>query len=97
MPEFVGGMSALMRYLSTNIRYPYSAQRKKIEGRVVVGFIVDKTGKVRKVEIMKSLNRACDKEAVRVVRKMPPWNPGMQDGKPVSTKFSLPILFTLPN
>lgn len=96
-PEFNGGLNALMQYLSLSIRYPQSAQRQGIQGRVIVQFIVDKTGKVSKVEIMKSLCHACDKEAVRVVKNMPRWKPGMKDGKPVNARYTLPINFVLPN
>ena len=83
-PEFPGGMRALMDYLKKEIRYPKKCSASGIEGRAFVRFIVDKNGKIKKVELFKSSgNQLLDKEAIRVVKKMPRWNPGKNKGEAV--------------
>lgn len=94
-PEFEGGYAEMMKFLKKNIRYPAKAQRMNIEGTVYVGFIVDNHGNISAVDIIKSLDPDCDKEAMRVVKLMPPWKPGKQNGKAVKVKFVLPIKFRL--
>jgi len=93
--EFPGGMEALYKFLNKNIRYPSSARRMGVDGKVYVQFVVDKEGKISDVSIIKSLSADCDKEAVRLVQLMPPWKPGRQNGRSVKSKFVLPLTFKL--
>ena len=95
MPEFPGGMEALVNYLQENVKYPEQAAKNKVQGRVLVQFIVDKTGQVGDVKVVRSVNEELDAEAVRVVKSMPDFIPGRQDGKAVSVWFTLPISFKL--
>lgn len=95
MPQFPGGNVELMRYLSANIKYPTIAAENGIEGRVVLKFVVSKDGSISNIQIIRSLDPSCDKEAVRVVKGMPKWIPGMQNGHPVAVYFTLPVLFKL--
>ena len=94
-PEYPGGINALMQYLSSNIKYPPAAAEQNIEGRVIVRFVVDKTGKVREVKIMQSIHPLLDQEAVRVIKAMPSWIPGEKDGKAVNVYYTLPVRFAL--
>jgi len=95
MPEFPGGINALMHYLSSHIKYPEQAKKAKIQGRVFVNFIIEKDGRVTHPKILKGIGHGCDKEALKVVGGMPSWNPGYQRGKAVRVSFNLPIKFTL--
>ena len=95
MPEFPGGMEKFMEFLSGNIKYPETAKDKNISGRVFIQFVIEKDGAVSNVKVMKGIGGGCDEEAVRVVKSMPKWKPGMQDGKPVRVNYTLPILFKL--
>lgn len=95
MPEYPGGQEAMMKYIASNLVYPESAADKEIEGKVLVSFVVDKTGKVIDVKIKKSVNKDLDKEAIRVVKSMPLWKPGMQAGVPQNVQFYLPVMFKL--
>jgi TonB family protein len=95
MPGFPGGEKAMMTYLAENIRYPKEAAEKGIQGRVIVRFVIDPEGKVTDAEIQRSLDAACDAEALRVVNAMPNWTPGKQKGIPVSVYYTLPLLFKL--
>ena len=95
MPEFPGGMQALMAYLSKNIKYPSVAQDNGIQGRVLVSFVVNKDGSIVDPEVIKSVDAALDHEAMRVIKAMPKWNPGKQRGKPVRVKYTVPVLFRL--
>ena len=95
MPEFPGGEAELMRFLSENVHYPTSASEMGIEGRVILRFVVSKTGEVSQVEVIRGLDPACDKEAVRVVKMMPKWIPGRQNGRNVPVYFTLPIKYQL--
>ena len=95
MPEYPGGVMEMMKFLQMNIKYPPMAAMNKIEGRVILQFIVDKTGKVGDVKVVRSVNEELDAEAVRVVKSMPDFTPGRQDGKPVSVWYTLPISFKL--
>jgi protein TonB len=95
MPEYPGGQAAMMKYISSSLVYPESAADREIEGKVLVSFVVDKTGKVGDVKIKKSVNKDLDKEAIRVVKGMPLWKPGMQAGVPQNVQFYLPIMFKL--
>ena len=95
IPEYPGGLTALMNYLRTNTRYPAAAQKAGIEGRVIVSFIVEPNGSVSNVEIVRSVDTDLDQEALRVVRQMPKWKPGKHDGSTVRFKYHLPIKFIL--
>jgi TonB family protein len=94
-PQFPGGMDALMAYLTKNIKYPSRAQENNIKGTVVVRFVVSKTGDVSNVTVVKALDPDCDKEAVRVISKMPRWTPAKQSGKPVNVYYQVPVRFVL--
>lgn len=94
-PEFPGGMSALGMYLSRTIRYPAEARQNNTQGRVFVQFTVGTNGDIHGLRVKKGIGSGCDEEAVRVVSQMPRWTPGMQNGKPVSTQYVLPIEFML--
>ena len=95
MPEFPGGTSKLMEYMQKNIVYPQDAVEGGIEGRVFVRFVLDPEGFVKDVTVMRGAAPALDKEALRVVKSMPKWLPGMQNGKKVSTYYNLPVVFKL--
>lgn len=95
-PGFPGGFGALMKYLSTNIKYPEEAERLHIQGRVVCTFVVRKNGAVSDVKVKQSVDPQLDGEAVRVIRRMPKWIPGKRDGKSVNVRYTLPITFKLP-
>lgn len=95
MPEFPGGTDKMMRYLSNMIRYPVEAQMKKIQGMVISSFIVGKDGAISDIQVVRGIGSGCDDEAVRVIKNMPPWQPGKQGGQPVPVKFTLPIRFSL--
>jgi protein TonB len=95
MPQFPGGDEALIKYLSSHINYPPMAAENNIQGRVVVQFVVDKTGKVGDVNVVRSVDKDLDKEAVRVCKSLPKFVPGRQNGQPVSVWFTLPVTFKL--
>lgn len=95
MPEFKGGMDALMKYLGDNVTYPEKAKEEKIEGKVFVSYVINEKGKVTQVKIEKGANELLDKEALRVINKMPDWTPGKHEGKNVNVKMHLPINFKL--
>ena len=95
MPEFPGGAVALMRYLTENIKYPPEAAKNDIEGRVVVQFVIDETGQVGEVKVVRPISEEIDAEAVRVVKTLPKFEPGRQDGEAVSVWYTLPIIFKL--
>jgi periplasmic protein TonB len=95
-PEFVGGRDAMLKFIGKNIKYPRDAEQKGIEGRVIVGFTVDKTGEITDVHILKGVSASMDKEAERVVKMMPPWKPGKNNGVAVKVKFKVDIVYKLP-
>ena len=95
--EFPGGQAALMKWLSQNIRYPEAAQQNDIQGRVVVKFVVEKDGSVKNAEIVRGVDKDLDREALRVVNKMPKWQPGKNNGVAVRSYFNLPVTFKLEN
>ena len=95
MPRFPGGEAGLMRYLQGNIKYPPEAAKNDIEGRVIVQFIIDKTGQVGEVKVVRPISEELDAEAVRVVKTLPKFEPGRQDGEAVSVWYTLPIVFKL--
>ena len=96
-PEFQGGQSALGKYLGSRLRYPAGARQNKIQGKVYIGFIVEKNGSLVDFRVVKGIGGGCDEEAIRVLRSSPSWRPGMASGKPVRTSYVLPITFQLGN
>lgn len=82
-------------YLSENLHYPESARLNNVEGRVVIMFVVDKDGRISEAKIVKGIDDSCDAEALRVVKNMPPWRPGRQNGKAVKVYYNLPVMFKL--
>lgn len=95
MPEFPGGMAALMQYLGKNIKYPTIAQENGTQGRVIVQFVVNKDGSIVDPKVVRSVDPYLDKEAIRVISAMPKWKPGMQRNKPVRVKYTVPVSFRL--
>ena len=95
MPSFPGGNAALMKYLSENVKYPVVAQENGVQGRVVVSFVVEKDGHITDVKVVRSVDPSLDKEAARVVRSMPSWIPGKQNGSAVRVKYNVPVSFKL--
>ena len=95
IPEFPGGWSAFMQWLTKNLKYPSAAQQNKIQGTVVVSFIVNKDGAVADVKLSTSVDPVLDKEALRVMRMMPKWKPGMDHNKVCRTMIAVPIVFKL--
>ena len=96
MPQFPGGEAALMKYIEAHIQYPAEALKNRIKGHVVVQFVVDKKGKIGEVKVLRSVDKDLDKEAVRVVKSLPKFTPGRQNGKAVSVWYTLPVTFSLP-
>ena len=95
MPQYPGGQIAMMKYIMENMKYPEQAMKKGIQGRVAVRFIVEKDGSISDVKPIHSVHTLLDKEAVRVVKSMPKWSPGKQNGKPVRVQLIVPIMFKL--
>lgn len=96
MPEFPnGGMAGLMQYLSKNIKYPTIAQENGTQGRVTVQFVVNRDGSIVDAKVLRGVDPYLDKEAIRVISSMPKWNPGMQRGKAVRVKYTVPVMFRL--
>ena len=95
MPSFPGGPSALFEYLSKNIKYPVVAEENGIQGRVIVTFVVERDGTITDVRVVKSVDPSLDKEAQRVVKSMPRWIPGKQNGSAVRVKYTVPVTFRL--
>ena len=94
-PEFPGGQSAMYKFLGENIKYPAAAQRANVSGRVFVKFVVEKDGSIGNVEVMKGIGFGCDEEAIRVIKSMPKWNPGRQNGKNVRVFYNMPVVYKL--
>jgi protein TonB len=95
MPEFPGGELALRNYLSNAIQYPVVAQENGIKGKVYVSFVIDETGNIAGVDLLRGVDNSLDNEALRVVRSLPKWKPGKQAGKPVKVRYTVPIQFEL--
>ena len=95
LPEFPGGASEFMKWITKNLRYPPQAQQQKIQGKVVAQFIVNKDGSISKLEILKPVHPLLDREALRVLGMMPPWKAGLQNDKPCRTLVCIPIVFKL--
>ena len=95
MPEFPGGEAELIHYISKNIHYPQEAKEKGIQGRVFIGFVIEKDGSVSNIRNLRGVDSELDAEAVRVVKSMPKWKPGMHNGEFVRVSYQIPILFKL--
>ena len=94
-PSFPGGQQALLDFLRQNVNYPEQAKKDSIEGRVVVGFVIDTDGSITDQKIVRSVHPLLDAEALRVVKLMPKWEPGSENGTPVKVKYNLPISFKI--
>ncbi|MDY6241316.1 MAG: energy transducer TonB [Prevotella sp.] len=95
MPQYPGGIPQMMKFIISNIKYPKDAIKKGMQGAVVVQFVVEPDGSVSNVHVVRSVFPSLDTEAVRMVKAMPKWSPGMQNGKPVRVRFNVPIRFSL--
>ena len=95
MPEYPGGVPAMMKFLSSNVKYPVEAQKNAISGRVIVQFVVMEDGTLSQAKVIRGVDPLLDEEALRVVKEMPKWTPGIVDGKTVKVKFTVPIMFSL--
>ncbi len=95
MPEFPGGGKAFFEFIARNLQYPQEAIDRQIEGRVILQFVVDKQGKISDIQVLRGVTPELDQAAIDVMRTLPDWKPGMQDGKPVNVKYTMPIVFKL--
>lgn len=95
MPHFPGGAAALQAFLSSNTKYPVVAQENGVQGRVIVSFVVERDGSITDVKVVRSVDPSLDREATRVVRSMPRWSPGKQNGSAVRVKYTVPVVFRL--
>lgn len=94
-PEFAGGMAAWAKFIQRNLRYPYMAQERETQGKVIVSFIVEKDGSISNVSVLKGIGDGCDEEAVRVISKSPRWIPGLQNKQNVRVRYTMPLSFQL--
>ena len=94
-PEFPGGPQALLDYLKANVNYPAQCREAKIQGRVLINFVVQKDGSIKNVSVLKSVHPLLDEEARRVISTMPKWKPGMEHGTPVRVQYTVPVNFRL--
>lgn len=95
MPVYPGGDTELMKYIISNLRYPLSAKDKGIQGRVIIRFVINTNGEVANAEVLRGLEPDCDNEALRVIKGMPKWTPGSQNGRDVPVFFTIPIVYRL--
>lgn len=95
MPEFPGGMEALINFLSTNIKYPNDAIKQNVGGRVMVMFVVETDGSISNVRVAKRVFPSLDAEAIRVAKTMPKWKPGKEKGRLVRVNYTLPVVFSI--
>ena len=95
MPSFPGGNGALMSYLNSNVKYPVVAQENGVQGRVIISFVVERDGSISDVKVARSVDPSLDREAQRVVKSMPKWTPGKQNGQTVRVKYTVPVVFRL--
>ncbi|SEI56612.1 TonB family C-terminal domain-containing protein [Dyadobacter sp. SG02] len=93
-PSYPGGANAMYGFIKANMRTPPAAKKAHVSGRVFLSFMIGVTGEISDVMVLKGIGFGCDAEAVRLVKSMPKWIPGTQQGKPVRVKYNLPILFT---
>ncbi len=95
MPSYPGGLNALYKYIGKKIKYPSQARRMGVEGKVFISFTINKEGRLTNIKLLRGIGSGCDEEAIRVLKKLPKWNPGKQRGKPVKVSMTLPITFKL--
>lgn len=95
MPCFPGGQGRMLEFIEKNLRYPKALEETCVQGRVIVAFVVERNGKLSNIKVVKSLEPALDKEALRIVKLMPRWIPGRQNGITVRVKYIIPITFRL--
>lgn len=95
MPQFPGGETELFKYLSSSIHYPAEARKNEVSGTVYVRFIVERSGELSSLKILRGVGGGCDEEAIRVLKQSPKWSPGKYHGKPVRVQFNLPVKFAL--
>ena len=95
MPQFPGGAVAFLKWLNANLKYPAAAQSAKVEGKVVAQFLVNEDGSITDIKLTKKLHPQCDREALRVLKMMPRWTPGIENDKPCRTRVCIPIVFKL--
>jgi periplasmic protein TonB len=95
MPEFPGGQQALMKYMSSHLKYPEIAKEEGIQGKVFINFVVQEDGSLREVKVLRGVHPSLDQEAMRVVKSMPLWNPGKNNGKVCCVQYNLPVMFKL--
>lgn len=95
MPSFPGGISAMQNWMRENLTYPAVAQENNIQGRVIISIVVEKDGSLGDVKVARSVDPSLDQAAVQLVKKMPKWNPGKQNGMPVRVKYSIPVSYKL--
>ncbi|MBQ9288452.1 MAG: energy transducer TonB [Bacteroidaceae bacterium] len=95
MPEFPGGAGEMLNYVSKTLKYPEDAFKNKVQGRVIVSFVISKDGTIKDPKVVHSVHPSLDKEAIRVVQEMPKWKPGKQRGEVVNVNFTMPISFRL--
>ena len=95
MPSFPGGEEELIKYLKDHIRYPASARASRTEGKVYISFIIDRSGNLTNIKLVRGIGSGCDEEALRVLRTMPKWSPGKVKGKEVRVQMSVPVRFAL--
>ena len=93
--EYPGGFPAMIKYFSDELKYPKNARKQKKQGEVIVSFVVNKDGSITDVHVKKGFDPECDEEALRLVRGFPTWQPGEQNGKPVRSRFQMPVRFRL--
>ena len=94
-PSFPGGQAALLAWIASHVNYPQKAMESRIEGRIIVGFVIECDGSVSQAKIIRSVDPLLDDEAIRVVMGMPKWTPGRQNGKNVRVKYNVPVNFRL--
>lgn len=95
LPQFPGGAAEFMKWLTKNLKYPASAQKRKVKGKVVAQFIVNTDGTISDLELTERLETTCDQEVLRVLKMMPKWQAGMMNAKPCRTKVCIPIVFNM--
>lgn len=95
LPEFPGGEKAMLRWISSNLKYPKTTLKAKLQGVVILSYVIDEQGKIGDIELIKGIHPDADAEAVRVIEAMPTWKPGQQEGKPVPVRYTLPLRFAL--
>jgi TonB family protein len=96
LPSFKGGMSAFDLFIINNLKYPIEARKNNVQGKVVVGFVIEKDGSVTETRVIKGIGSGCDEEALRVINESPKWIPGLLlGGKPVRVSYTIPIIFQL--